>query len=306
MSHPSAKTKDLLNCLIEDLTKGCSEGFWCRDAFSYKRRIFIDVVGVTRDTLGINETLNVQGHTGNVCSQLCTFNVTKRGDELRYCGTTKHSGKTEYRRNYGNMETILHCSENESILKDCGLTSDKSHPNTLFLMKLRKSFAAVQKNMQTVTNFQLIVPLKIDPYICSFIGIDHLLTGLIKDAAITDCYSLHECSCTILFEDIFAKFTDRFRLPIRPALFNQNCTSISRMNMTEIFQVLPSMLSAMAYTLTSQNINPILCITPLIALSIIAFLTGILNNKTRSTDNYLLSHEDIKICQKLARMYCDT
>ncbi len=235
LTPPGVKTSPVLKLIEDDLVQGVTEGFVDVDADGVRRRIFLDLVGVLGDTPALNEVLDVLGHTSNACCHLCRFvrhSATLVGS--RYADTISYGLQTQSGRSFWVHRALRDCYAREETCRLLGLkdtTPTGSHP----LHSLMRAFSEAQDRIPETSNGVRVVPGIIDPYRCSFVAPDHLLTGHLRDCLNLAFKLLPSKRYRMSCESHMIFLLHDCELPIQNRLFDHEKRSLYSMSMSELY-----------------------------------------------------------------------
>lgn len=201
----TVQTKHVLNTLVEDIVDGAVNGFIATTARNQNIRAFLDFVGCTGDTIGIQKDLDVRGIAGTAFCHLCnTRRLTySRQKDARPLFTSPYISPLYSCRSRSlvRCQSVRASQARTHVLQCIGLQggtnpkkpeldSDPSLELPLFVYARRLHQRRSERPRFRLANGTPLLPLYFDPYRSCLIGPDHLLKIQIQQVTSAILYVL--------------------------------------------------------------------------------------------------------------------
>ena len=181
LASASLPHNEVLNMVMEDISRAASTGVDGVDPFGRRVRIFLDPVTFFGDYPAAAMCADVVGHVGNAFCTHCS--VTKRqgpsGSSIVSIQNT-HSRRVGFMRTDDRIEAIRSSPLRDSVLKKIGIKSkDKNSRDTLPLVNLsnRLRQATAERNDEN----EEVIPMMFESSLSCAAVPDHMFNGLIKN-----------------------------------------------------------------------------------------------------------------------------
>ena len=246
VTGPGVSTNHVLRYIARDIVQGCTSGFRDKDPYGNDCVIFLDFIGFVSDYPACSHVLDVMGHISDVPCHVCTF---PRGDKF------SQNSQFGYNPNiHSSTDSTFRTSERTKALrtsahqgaalyhKRLGLKSIEDITETPLLLiedLLREARDSGRVPLNAGSKQPSpVVPATIDCYRSTFVGVDHLLQGLAKDA-------LDNAFCSLPTDDA-RHFANHFIVDALKALglkqqktvYNHSSSETYTMGMSERFSVI--------------------------------------------------------------------
>ena len=242
LTGPGVSTNEALKYLFEDIVKGSIEGIREIDSSGKDYIIFLDCLGFISDYIACQHTLDVMGVASDVPCHLCS---TKRGD--------KHSSSTQFGfegfavRN-SSSDCLFRSSNRVELLRSrTGFDKNiakyygvKYYERSTPYLPWHNLEDLLKKGVENVPTSQQdnIVSTVFDPYQSNMIGVEHMLTGLARNALDNAFQSLRS--------DIEAEIVEKFILYMirtlglrkQTKIYNYQTQGTNSMELSQTYAVL--------------------------------------------------------------------
>ena len=191
VTGPGVSTNHILRHISRDIIQGCTSGFRDVDPDGNECLIFLDFIGFVSDYPACSHVLDVMGHNADCPCHLCFFvRGGKYGKNSQFGYDTRlHSSSDTHFRTSERTAAVQSSESSANILKYLGLRTVQNITDTPLHLIERLLHEARSKGLvptgTPLGNDGLRIPVMpaiLDPYRSTFVGIDHLLHGLAKDA----------------------------------------------------------------------------------------------------------------------------
>ena len=191
VTGPGVSTNHILRHISRDIIQGCTTGFHDVDPEGNDCIIFLDFVGFVSDYPACSHVLDVMGHNADCPCHLCFFvRGGKHGKHSQFgYDTSLHSSSDSLFRTSERTQAVQSSQSTVSIMKYLGMRKVQSATETPMLLieqlldETRSKGLVPSGTPLGMDSVSIpVVPAIIDSYRSTFIGIDHLLQGLAKDA----------------------------------------------------------------------------------------------------------------------------
>lgn len=127
VSPPSFYVYSALIMILDYIAEGASKEFDVMDANRVKRKVFLDVIGILKDTPALNAAIDFMGHTALACCYLCGFSKQPTTyNTIRFPISTHIIAVAAAQSSETNHKAIKDCSPTGSVLRSLGIKKQKA------------------------------------------------------------------------------------------------------------------------------------------------------------------------------------
>lgn len=175
-------TNSVISFIIDDMVKGCTDGFVCFDAFGERVTVFLDILGFVGDYPASTAVVDLKGHNALSPCTVCGFTINNSPWLTTYAFTTSITSRhSAYRRT----------QQRSLSLREVGLTADQGKVLGMSSLKIDEvtntdqcpliRFACKHNEQMKDSDVAPGLPsCKKDGYALNLIAPDHMFTGLFK------------------------------------------------------------------------------------------------------------------------------
>lgn len=157
------------------------DGFVTYDADSEKVHVFLDLVGVLGDTPGLNIILDVLGHKGNTCCHKCSFDLRKEGPLANpYIAGHGTWSRTASRRTSWRQRALRAMKASGVLMEVLGVKEKVSYIHFV-LYELEQVIRRCRPHIKKTLAGKPVVPTNFEPFACTFVSPDQLLSAHFRD-----------------------------------------------------------------------------------------------------------------------------